>query len=87
VFFGFTENNLKAGHLLFFREGHDFTVETLKKEFGDLKAIYEESGYGKYAARLGLSFSSTIPAAEVCFLSLFSSGIYLVIYFRSIQRI
>ncbi|KAJ7919437.1 RNA dependent RNA polymerase-domain-containing protein [Mycena leptocephala] len=65
VFFGFTENNLKAGHLLFFREGHDFTVETLKKEFGDLKAIYEESGYGKYAARLGLSFSSTIPAAEI----------------------
>ncbi|KAJ7681879.1 RNA-dependent RNA polymerase [Mycena polygramma] len=65
-FFGFTESNLKAGHLLFFREGHDVTVDTLKESFGDLKAVYEESGYGKYAARLGMSFSSTVPTLEVC---------------------
>ncbi|KAJ6470735.1 RdRP-domain-containing protein [Mycena vitilis] len=64
-FFGFTENTLKAGHLLFFQEGDDFTVETLKESFGDLRAVYEESGYGKYAARLGMSFSSTIPTLEI----------------------
>ncbi|KAJ6559991.1 RNA-dependent RNA polymerase [Mycena capillaripes] len=66
VFLGFTESNLKAGHLLFFREGDDFTVETLKENFGNLKPIYEDDGYGKYAARLGLSFSSTTPTEVVC---------------------
>ncbi|KAJ6464452.1 RdRP-domain-containing protein [Mycena sanguinolenta] len=65
AYLGFTENNLKAGHLLFFREGPDFTVETLKQRFGDLKAVYDEYGYGKYAARLGLSFSSTIATEEI----------------------
>ncbi|KAF7353316.1 RNA-dependent RNA polymerase [Mycena sanguinolenta] len=65
AYLGFTENNLKAGQLLFFREGPDFTVETLKEKFGDLKAVYDEYGYGKYAARLGLSFSSTIATEEI----------------------
>ncbi|KAF7352146.1 RNA-dependent RNA polymerase [Mycena venus] len=65
VFLGFTESSLKAGHLLFFREGEDFTVETLKQSFGDLKAVYDDYGYGKYAARLGLSFSSTIGTQEI----------------------
>ncbi|KAJ6611459.1 RNA dependent RNA polymerase-domain-containing protein [Mycena sp. CBHHK59/15] len=65
TFLGFTENHLKAGHLLFFREGVDFTVDELKEEFGDLKAVYNTSGYGKYAARLGLSFSSTVAAEEI----------------------
>ncbi|KAJ7167892.1 RNA dependent RNA polymerase-domain-containing protein [Mycena filopes] len=64
MFFGFTESTLKAGQVLFFREGDDFTVETLKQEFGDLNAVYEQFGYGKYAARLGLSFSSTV--ATIC---------------------
>ena len=27
--------------------------------------VFHKSGYGKYAARVGLSFSSTIPAYEV----------------------
>ncbi|KAJ6478829.1 RNA dependent RNA polymerase-domain-containing protein [Mycena vitilis] len=66
VFLGYTENNLKSGHLLFFREGEDFTVEELKAHFGsDLRAVYEASGYGKYAARLGLSFSSTVATEEI----------------------
>lgn len=68
VFLGFTESSLKAGHLLFFREGDDFTVETLKENFGNLKPVYEDSGYGKYAARVGMSFSSTIPTEVVCHL-------------------
>ncbi|KAJ7735731.1 RdRP-domain-containing protein [Mycena metata] len=66
VFLGYTENNLKSGHVLFFREGADFTVEELKDHFGnDLKAVYETFGYGKYAARLGLSFSSTVATEEI----------------------
>ncbi|KAJ7018684.1 RNA dependent RNA polymerase-domain-containing protein [Mycena alexandri] len=66
VFLGYTENNLKSGHVLFFREGADFTVEELKDHFGsDLKAVYEAFGYGKYAARLGLSFSSTVATEEI----------------------
>ncbi|KAJ7359760.1 RNA dependent RNA polymerase-domain-containing protein [Mycena albidolilacea] len=66
VFFGYTEGNLKAGHVLFFREGPDFTVAELKDHFGrDLNAVYEASGYGKYAARLGLSFSSTAATQEI----------------------
>ncbi|KAJ7772441.1 hypothetical protein B0H16DRAFT_1769345 [Mycena metata] len=59
------KSNLKAGHLLFFREGDDFNVETLLKAFGDLGSIYEASGYGKFAARLGMSFSSTVPTLEI----------------------
>ncbi|KAJ7665879.1 RNA dependent RNA polymerase-domain-containing protein [Mycena polygramma] len=66
VFLGYTENNLKSGHLMFFREGEDFTVEDLKEHFGsDLRVVYEAFGYGKYAARLGLSFSSTVATEEV----------------------
>ncbi|KAJ7723330.1 RNA dependent RNA polymerase-domain-containing protein [Mycena maculata] len=65
VFLGFTESNLKAGHVLFFREGPDFTVNELKENFGDLKVVYDAFGYGKYAARLGLSFSSTTPTQEI----------------------
>ncbi|KAK6991785.1 RNA-dependent RNA polymerase [Favolaschia claudopus] len=64
-FLGFTENNLKAGILSFFREGPDFTVEGLRNAFGDLKAVYDKDGYGKFAARLGLSFSSTVATEEI----------------------
>ncbi|KAK7013090.1 RNA-dependent RNA polymerase [Favolaschia claudopus] len=64
-FLGFTENNLKAGILSFFREGPDFTVEGLRHAFGDLKAVYDKDGYGKFAARLGLSFSSTVATEEI----------------------
>jgi hypothetical protein len=43
-------------------------VEELKEHFGsDLKAIYDAFGYGKYSARLGLSFSSTVATQEVHF--------------------
>ncbi|KAJ7697677.1 RNA dependent RNA polymerase-domain-containing protein [Mycena rosella] len=65
TFLGFTESNLKAGHVLFFREGTDYTVEGLKEHFGSLKPVYDSFGYGKYAARLGLSFSSTTATHEI----------------------
>ncbi|KAJ6611238.1 RNA dependent RNA polymerase-domain-containing protein [Mycena sp. CBHHK59/15] len=66
VFLGFTENNLKSGHLLFFREGPVFSVSKLKEHFGSyLQAVYEVFGYSKYAARLGLSFSSTVAMQEL----------------------
>ncbi|KAJ7060871.1 RNA dependent RNA polymerase-domain-containing protein [Mycena amicta] len=66
TFLGFTENNIKNGHLLYFREGPDWTVETLKQHFGEgLWDVYRRGGYGKYSARLGLSFSSTVTSVEV----------------------
>ncbi|KAJ7430524.1 RNA dependent RNA polymerase-domain-containing protein [Mycena galericulata] len=65
MFLGYTESHLKAGHVLFFREDDQFTVEGLKDKFGDLKAVYDNSGYGKYAARLGLSFSSTVITEKI----------------------
>ncbi|KAK0202178.1 RNA dependent RNA polymerase-domain-containing protein [Desarmillaria ectypa] len=65
IFFGYTESQLKESRVLFFQEREDWTVHTLKAELGDLSTVYREYGYGKYAARLGLSFSSTVPALEV----------------------
>lgn len=37
----------------------------LLSQLGDLESVYVKSGPGKYAARLGLSFSSTIETFEV----------------------
>ncbi|KAJ7134927.1 RdRP-domain-containing protein [Mycena crocata] len=65
VFFGYTESNLKSGLVLFFQEDSELTVEKLKEHFGDLGPVYKSFGYGKYAARLGLSFSSTVPTQEI----------------------
>lgn len=56
---------------MFFREGDDWTVGRLLEGFGDLPAVYLKSGYGKYAARLGLSFSSTIESLDVRVLPVF----------------
>ncbi|KAI0655297.1 RdRP-domain-containing protein [Cubamyces menziesii] len=58
-FLGFTESQVKEGKLMFFREDHEWTVERLLHSFGNLVPIYLNYGYGKYSARLGLSFSST----------------------------
>lgn len=41
-------------------------VDSLLAEFGSgLDKVFLDSGYGKYAARLGLSFSSTVEACHV----------------------
>ncbi|SJL07944.1 uncharacterized protein ARMOST_11302 [Armillaria ostoyae] len=65
IFFGYTESQLKESRVLFFQEREDWTVHSLKTVLGDLNSVYRGYGYGKYAARLGLSFSSTVPALEV----------------------
>jgi RNA-dependent RNA polymerase len=65
AFFGFTENQMKEGKVLFFEEDDEWTVSSLKEEFGELDTVYLEHGYGKYSARLGLSFSSTVPSLNV----------------------
>ncbi|KAG7445556.1 RdRP-domain-containing protein [Guyanagaster necrorhizus] len=65
IFFGYTESQLKESRVLFFQEREDWTVHSLKAAFGDLNSVYRLHGYGKYAARLGLSFSSTDPSLEV----------------------
>ncbi|KAI0368426.1 RdRP-domain-containing protein [Pilatotrama ljubarskyi] len=64
-FLGFTEAQVKAGKLMFFREDHEWTVERLLSDFGDLTAVYLNSGYGKYCARLGLSFSATVGSLDI----------------------
>ncbi|KAI0686125.1 RdRP-domain-containing protein, partial [Earliella scabrosa] len=64
-FLGFTESQVKAGKLMFFREDHEWTVQRLLSSFGDLQSVYLKSGYGKYSARLGLSFSSTVESMDV----------------------
>ena len=70
-FLGYTESQVKAGKLMFFCEGDDWTVERLLESFGNLPAVYLKSGYGKYAARLGMSFSSTVQSLDVRMLPIF----------------
>ena len=50
---------------MFFHEDADHRVKDLMRSFGDLDSVFVKHGYGKYAARFGLSFSSTAPAADV----------------------
>ncbi|KAI0352487.1 RdRP-domain-containing protein [Trametes cingulata] len=64
-FLGYTEAQVKAGKLMFFREDHEWTVERLLSSFGNLTPVYLNSGYGKYSARLGLSFSSTVESFDI----------------------
>ncbi|EMD41133.1 hypothetical protein CERSUDRAFT_111700, partial [Gelatoporia subvermispora B] len=65
AFFGFTENHVKEGRVICFREDESWTVRHVKEQFGDLDEVYQKHGYGKYAARLGLSFSSTVQSLDV----------------------
>jgi RNA-dependent RNA polymerase len=56
---------LGSATLMFFHEHETHTVKDLLKGFGDLDSVFRKSGYGKYAARLGMSFSSTVAAGKV----------------------
>lgn len=67
TFWGYTESQLKEGNVIFFEEDAVWTVASLKAALGDLESVYLEHGYGKYCARLGLSFSSTVEAFEVSY--------------------
>ncbi|KAH9936832.1 RdRP-domain-containing protein [Epithele typhae] len=64
-FLGFTDSQVKTGRLMFFHEDEEWTVDRLLSAFGDLPGVYLKSGYGKYSARLGLSFSSTVQSLDV----------------------
>ncbi|GBE79056.1 RdRP-domain-containing protein [Sparassis crispa] len=65
-FLGFTENHVRKGRIIFFREDENWTVDRLLSYLGDgLRDVFMSSGYGKYAARLGLSFSSTWESLNV----------------------
>ncbi|KAI0959118.1 hypothetical protein AcW1_004042 [Taiwanofungus camphoratus] len=64
-FLGFTESHVKSGRIVFFREDDNWTVARLLERFGDLQHIFEDAGYGKYAKRLGLSFSATVESLNV----------------------
>ncbi|OSD01932.1 RdRP-domain-containing protein [Trametes coccinea BRFM310] len=64
-FLGYTEAQLKDGKIMFFREDHVWTVKRLLDSFGNLEHVFHMSGYGKYSALLGLSFSFTIESLEV----------------------
>ena len=71
AFLGFTDNHIKSGRVIFFREDATWTVPKLLSECGDLNSVFVESGYGKYCARLGLSFSSTALSLHVSCLMTF----------------
>lgn len=66
-FLGCTESGIKSGHLIYFSEGDDMGVLTLLTLMGQLGDVFECSGAGKYAARLGMSFTSTVVAVNVSF--------------------
>ncbi|KAI8984846.1 RdRP-domain-containing protein [Trametes punicea] len=64
-FLGFTEAQVKEGKLMFFHEDHEWTVQRLLSSLGNLSAVFLSYGYGKYSARLGLSFSSTMESVDI----------------------
>jgi len=62
---GYSDGHVKAGKVVFFREDTEWTVARLRDKIGDVHEVYRAHGYGKYSARLGLSFSSTVDAQDV----------------------
>lgn len=64
-FLGITESGIKEAQVIFFQEDRKYSVCKLLEECGDLMDVFINSGPGKYAARLGLSFSSTIATYKV----------------------
>ncbi|TFY67076.1 hypothetical protein EVJ58_g1871 [Rhodofomes roseus] len=62
---GYSDVHVKAGKVIFFREDANWTVRRLLQEIGDVHQVFLDHGHGKYAARLGLSFSSTVDAKDV----------------------
>ena len=61
VFFGFTESNLKEGQLILIRADEEHpSRDELLRWLGKLDEVFEKDGPGKYAARLGMAFTSTV---------------------------
>ena len=66
-FVGVTEPSIKEGYIILFHEDNTFTLKKFLTALGDLESVYMKSGAGKYAARLGMSFSSTMKTTEASF--------------------
>jgi RNA-dependent RNA polymerase len=62
---GYTESHLKESTLVLLQETPNMSAKKLLTKIGDLKKVYLKDGCGKYAARLGLSFSSTLEGPSV----------------------
>ncbi|PCH41738.1 RdRP-domain-containing protein [Wolfiporia cocos MD-104 SS10] len=65
TFLGFSDNDIKSGRVIFFLEDETWNVQRLLRYFGHLEPVFTGFGYGKYAARLGMSFSSTMESLDV----------------------
>ncbi|KAH8113176.1 RNA dependent RNA polymerase-domain-containing protein [Phellopilus nigrolimitatus] len=65
TFFGITETGIKEGRIICFYEDSEWSVERVLKMCGNLEKVFIDYGPGKYAARLVLSFSSTIETLNV----------------------
>lgn len=74
-----TEPGIKDGQVIFFQEDSRMSVKKLLNILGNLENVFINSGPGKYAARLGLSFSSTTVTIDV------SSAQSLFIYFEQVN--
>ena len=67
-FLCFTESGVKSGEVILLRRPRDsqeISAGSLLEAFGNLNEVFEEDGPGKYVARLGLSFSSTVESVNV----------------------
>lgn len=62
---GYSASGLRSGNkVLFFLEGSDFTVQSLRNRLGDFSEALHK-GISYYAARLGHAFSASIATAQV----------------------
>lgn len=62
---GYSDNHVKDGKVLLFREDEQWSSSSLLGAFGNVYEVFLNSGYGKYAARVGLSFSATVDVLDV----------------------
>ena len=64
---GYSDNHVKSGKVVLFHENEEWSSSSLLAAFGDVYGVFLKYGYGKYAARFGLSFSSTLDVQDVSF--------------------
>lgn len=62
---GYSDSHVKGGKVVLFHEDEEWTSSGLLDAFSDVYEVFQKNGYGKYAARFGLSFSSTVDSQDV----------------------
>ena len=62
---GYSDSHVKGGKVVLFREDEEWSASSVLDAFGNVYEVFKKNGYGKYAARIGLSFSSTVDALDV----------------------